>query len=107
MSDPQYDVIIAGAGIAGATLALALDQAGLRTVLIDPVVFDAQVAPTFDGRASAIAYAAFRQWRARGPDRPPPPPAPPRAQGRGPHARAPRPSAGGGATPPPPLPLPP
>ncbi|HEV7386312.1 MAG TPA: FAD-dependent monooxygenase, partial [Phenylobacterium sp.] len=62
----EVDVIIAGAGIAGATLALALNQAGLRPVLIDPVVFDAQVAPTFDGRASAIAYAAFRQWRALG-----------------------------------------
>lgn len=69
MADPvprDIDVIIAGAGIAGATLALALNQAGLRPVLIDPVVFDAQVAPTFDGRASAIAYAAFRQWKALG-----------------------------------------
>jgi 2-octaprenyl-6-methoxyphenol hydroxylase len=60
------DVIIAGAGMAGATLALALHQAGLKPLLIDPVVFDAQVAPSFDGRASAIAYAAFRQWRALG-----------------------------------------
>lgn len=63
---PQADVVIAGAGIAGATLALALARAGLRPVLIDPVVFDAQVAPTFDGRASAIAFAAYRQWRALG-----------------------------------------
>ncbi|TAJ71326.1 MAG: 2-octaprenyl-6-methoxyphenyl hydroxylase [Phenylobacterium sp.] len=60
------DVIIAGAGIAGATLALSLARAGLKPVLIDPVAFDAQVAPTFDGRASAIAYAAYRQWRALG-----------------------------------------
>lgn len=60
------DVIIAGAGMAGATLALALAQAGLKPLLIDPVVFDAQLAPTFDGRSSAIAYAAFRQWRALG-----------------------------------------
>lgn len=60
------DVIIAGAGIAGATLALSLARAGLKPVLIDPVVFDAQLAPTFDGRSSAIAYAAFRQWRALG-----------------------------------------
>jgi 2-octaprenyl-6-methoxyphenol hydroxylase len=60
------DVIIAGAGIAGATLALSLAKAGLRPVLIDPVMFAAQLAPTFDGRASAIAYAAFRQWRALG-----------------------------------------
>lgn len=60
------DVIIAGAGIAGATLALSLSRAGLTPVLIDPVAFDAQLAPAFDGRASAIAYAAYRQWRALG-----------------------------------------
>ena len=62
----DIDVIIAGAGVAGATLALALKQGGLTPVLIDPVEFDAQLAPTFDGRAWAIAYAAFRQWRALG-----------------------------------------
>lgn len=62
----DVDVIIAGAGVAGATLALALKQGGLTPVLIDPVEFDAQLAPTFDGRAWAIAYAAFRQWRALG-----------------------------------------
>lgn len=60
------DVIIAGAGMAGATLALALKSAGLEPLLIDPVVFDDQVAPTFDGRASAIAFASFRQWRTLG-----------------------------------------
>lgn len=60
------DVIIAGAGMAGATLALALKSAGLEPILIDPIVFDDQVAPTFDGRASAIAFASFRQWRTLG-----------------------------------------
>jgi 2-octaprenyl-6-methoxyphenol hydroxylase len=60
------DVIIAGAGITGATLGLALASAGLKPLLIDPQPFDAQVAPTFDGRASAIASANFRQWRALG-----------------------------------------
>jgi 2-octaprenyl-6-methoxyphenol hydroxylase len=60
------DVIIAGAGMAGATLALALARAGLKPLLIDPVVFSAQAAPSFDGRSSAVAYAAFRQWRALG-----------------------------------------
>ena len=59
-------MIIAGAGMAGATLALSLHRAGLKPLLIDPVVFDAQLAPSFDGRSSAIAYAAFRQWRALG-----------------------------------------
>jgi 2-octaprenyl-6-methoxyphenol hydroxylase len=60
------DVIVVGAGIAGATLALALASGGLRCLLIDPQPFDAQLAPTFDGRASAIAFSAFRQWRVLG-----------------------------------------
>ncbi|HVM98706.1 MAG TPA: UbiH/UbiF/VisC/COQ6 family ubiquinone biosynthesis hydroxylase [Caulobacteraceae bacterium] len=60
------DVVIAGAGMTGATLGLALASAGLTPVLVDPQPFDAQVAPTFDGRASAIAFSSFRQWRALG-----------------------------------------
>ncbi|MEP6968089.1 MAG: FAD-binding protein, partial [Pseudomonadota bacterium] len=60
------DVIIAGAGMAGATLALALASGGLKAVLIDPAPFEAQCAETFDGRASAISFSAFRQWRALG-----------------------------------------
>ena len=51
------DVIIAGAGMAGTTLALALAGAGLTAILIDPQPFEAQTAPTFDGRASAIPHA--------------------------------------------------
>ncbi len=63
---PKADVVIAGAGMAGATLALALHSGGLRPLLIDPQPFEAQAAPTFDGRASAIAYSSFRQWMAIG-----------------------------------------
>jgi 2-octaprenyl-6-methoxyphenol hydroxylase len=60
----ETDVAIAGAGMAGATLALALAQAGLACVLIDPLPFEAMAADTFDGRASAISFSCFRQWRA-------------------------------------------
>ncbi len=60
------DVIIVGAGIAGATLGLALASGGIKCLLVDPQPFDVQVAPTFDGRASAISFSAFRQWRALG-----------------------------------------
>jgi 2-octaprenyl-6-methoxyphenol hydroxylase len=66
MRSHDADVIIAGAGMAGSTLALALHSGGLKPLLVDPQPFDAQVAPTFDGRASAIAFAAFRQWRTIG-----------------------------------------
>jgi 2-octaprenyl-6-methoxyphenol hydroxylase len=65
-ADAACDVVIAGAGVAGATLAVALARAGLKPVLVDSAPFEAQVAPNFDGRAWAIAYAAFRQWRALG-----------------------------------------
>ena len=60
------DVIIAGAGMAGATLALALKRSGLEPVLVDPAPFETQTAPGFDGRASAVAFSCFRQWRALG-----------------------------------------
>ncbi|HEX4096628.1 MAG TPA: UbiH/UbiF/VisC/COQ6 family ubiquinone biosynthesis hydroxylase [Caulobacteraceae bacterium] len=60
------DVLIAGAGMAGATLALALKSGGLKPILVDPMPFDTQTAPTFDGRASAVAFSCFRQWRALG-----------------------------------------
>lgn len=60
------DVIIAGAGMAGASLGLALSQGGLEVILVDPAPFETQVAPSFDGRASAIAYANFRAFRQLG-----------------------------------------
>ena len=60
------DVIVAGAGMAGASLALALKSGGLEPVLVDPLPFETQTAPAFDGRASAIAFSCFRQWRALG-----------------------------------------
>ena len=56
----DYDIIIAGAGLVGATFALAAAQGGLRPVMVDPQPFTAQLAPTFDGRATAVSYANFR-----------------------------------------------
>lgn len=56
----RYDIVIAGAGLTGAAFALAAAQAGLRVVMVDPQPFDAQMAPTFDGRSTAIAFSTFR-----------------------------------------------
>jgi 2-octaprenyl-6-methoxyphenol hydroxylase len=66
MEISRTDVLIAGAGMAGATAALACAHAGLRVVLVDPLPFETQVEPTFDGRASAIAWSSFRQWKVLG-----------------------------------------
>lgn len=62
----RYDVIIAGAGMAGATFALAAAQGGLRVLAVDPQPFSAQLAPTFDGRSTAISFANFRMLDALG-----------------------------------------
>lgn len=66
MSSEPYDVIIAGAGLVGATFALAAAQGGLKVVVVDPQPFDAQLAPTFDGRSTAIAFSTFRMLDALG-----------------------------------------
>lgn len=65
-SATEFDVIVAGAGMAGATFALAAARADLRVALIDPQPFEAQLAPTFDGRSTAVAWSSFRMLKALG-----------------------------------------
>jgi 2-octaprenyl-6-methoxyphenol hydroxylase len=60
----QTDVIISGGGMVGLTLALALAQGGLKITVVDAVVPEKTVAAEFDGRVSALAYAAIRMMRA-------------------------------------------
>jgi len=60
------DVILSGGGLVGQTLALALDQAGVSVIVVDASKPADTLAPTFDGRAFAIAFASYRMWRALG-----------------------------------------
>jgi len=60
------DVIILGGGLVGLTLAIALDAHGLSAAVIDPADPHAQLAPGFDGRASAVASASWRMLEAIG-----------------------------------------
>lgn len=60
------DVILSGGGLVGQTLALALDQAGVSVAVIDASKPADTLAPAFDGRAFAIAFASYRMWRALG-----------------------------------------
>ena len=66
MSGSDYDIVIAGAGLAGAAFALAAAQGGFKVVVVDPQPFENQLAPTFDGRSTAIAYSTFRMLDALG-----------------------------------------
>ncbi|WP_374274941.1 UbiH/UbiF/VisC/COQ6 family ubiquinone biosynthesis hydroxylase [Brevundimonas sp.] len=64
--DQSFDLIVSGAGMAGATFALAAAQGGLRVALVDPQPFEVQLAPTFDGRSTAVAFSTFRMLDALG-----------------------------------------
>ncbi|MHA6287928.1 UbiH/UbiF/VisC/COQ6 family ubiquinone biosynthesis hydroxylase [Maricaulis sp. CAU 1757] len=60
------DVVISGGGMAGLTLALALEQAGLSVAIVDAAPLETRLAPEFDGRASALAYTSWRMFEALG-----------------------------------------
>jgi 2-octaprenyl-6-methoxyphenol hydroxylase len=62
----ESDVLIAGGGLVGGTLAAALGGAGLRVTVIEPETETRQVQAAFDGRASAIALGPQRMLRAVG-----------------------------------------
>jgi len=62
----RADVIILGAGLVGLTLAVALDRHGLSSILIDPADPEKQLAPAFDGRATAVSSSSLRMLQAIG-----------------------------------------
>ena len=56
----DYDVIVAGGGMVGASLAHALAGGGLRLAVVEPVPLAADVQPSYDDRAIALAYGTRR-----------------------------------------------
>ncbi|MBT5107314.1 MAG: UbiH/UbiF/VisC/COQ6 family ubiquinone biosynthesis hydroxylase [Rhodospirillaceae bacterium] len=54
------DVLIAGGGLAGMTMALAVAHAGLRAVVVERQASSVLKSSTFDGRTSAISYGSAR-----------------------------------------------
>lgn len=60
------DVVIAGGGMAGLSLAIALHRAGLSVAVADAAPLETALAPEFDGRASALAYTSLRLLEAIG-----------------------------------------
>ncbi|SFG86893.1 2-octaprenyl-6-methoxyphenol hydroxylase /2-octaprenyl-3-methyl-6-methoxy-1,4-benzoquinol hydroxylase [Palleronia marisminoris] len=54
----DYDVILAGGGLAGSALAIALSQSGLAVALVDPVPATTRGAEGFDGRSYALSIAS-------------------------------------------------
>jgi 2-octaprenyl-6-methoxyphenol hydroxylase len=66
MTMRKVDVLISGGGMVGLTLGLACAQGGLKTLIADTAAPATVLAPRFDGRVSALAYASVRMLRALG-----------------------------------------
>lgn len=62
----RSDVIILGGGLVGLSLAIALGRHGLAVAVIDPARPETQLAPAYDGRATAISSSSWRMLQALG-----------------------------------------
>ena len=60
------DIVIAGGGLNGTSLALALASAGLSVALIDPQPVSRRASTDFDGRGYALSIASMRVLKALG-----------------------------------------
>ena len=56
----QFDIVIAGGGLVGASLAVALRGSGLTVAVVEPVAAQAEQQPSFDDRHSALAPTSRR-----------------------------------------------
>jgi 2-octaprenyl-6-methoxyphenol hydroxylase len=66
MSDRHYDIVIAGGGMIGTSLALALAPLGLRVAVIEAVARKAAAQPSFDDRSTALSRSTQRMFEAMG-----------------------------------------
>ena len=65
-SAASVDVVIAGGGLVGASLAIALAPSGLSVHVVDPVTAEAPAQPSYDDRSTALAPTSRRILEALG-----------------------------------------
>ena len=65
-TDRQYDIVIAGGGMIGASLALALSPLGLRVAVVEAVARGETLQPSFDDRSTALSRSTQRMFEAMG-----------------------------------------
>ena len=64
MSSDHYDIVIAGGGMIGASLALALAPLGLRVAVVEAIPRKAAAQPSFDDRSTALSRSTQRMLEA-------------------------------------------
>ena len=62
----DYDILIVGGGMVGATMAYALSPLPLRIGVVEAVPFRSDSQPSYDDRAIALAYGSARVFEAMG-----------------------------------------
>ena len=66
MNSKHYDIVIAGGGMIGTSLALALAPLGLRVAVVEAVARKAPGQPSFDDRSTALSRSTQRMFEAMG-----------------------------------------
>lgn len=62
----HYDIVIAGGGMIGTSLALALAPLGLKVAVVEAVTRQAAGQPSFDDRSTALSRSTQRMFEAMG-----------------------------------------
>jgi 2-octaprenyl-6-methoxyphenol hydroxylase len=63
-NNKSYDIVIAGGGMIGSSLALALAPVGLRVAMVEPVPRANEAQPSFDDRSTALSRSTQRMFAA-------------------------------------------
>jgi 2-octaprenyl-6-methoxyphenol hydroxylase len=66
MASGHYDIVIAGGGMIGTSLAVALAPLGLEIAIVEPVAREAAAQPSFDDRSTALSRSSRRMFEAMG-----------------------------------------
>ena len=65
-SDRTFDIVIAGGGMIGSSLALALSPLGLSVAVVEAVTRQSDQQPSFDDRSTGLARSTRRMFEAMG-----------------------------------------